>query len=312
VSSSSISVQVSEGGKHTSFTASINMNGATAPAPAIIVYGGFGGPPIPKGVANINFNAIETEGKTGPKQGPFYDIYGTDHPAGYLAAQAWQISRILDVLQKNPTVIDPTKIGVTGCSRLGKGALVAGILDNRIALTMPIESGMGGSVAMRLVPVMDPTGEFAYNAIGGVSRWLSEVELGPFATADNVRGDTTAKLPIDMHEMMALIAPRGLYIMDNPNPSISWADENAAWVTGNVTKMMFEALGVGDNMAYESTSGSHCAWRSGYEATLNAMISKFLLGNAATKTGNVHTEATSPPDPKPHYDWTVPQLSGQL
>lgn len=312
VSNSSISVQVNEGGKRTSFTATINMNGATAPAPAIIVFGGLGGPPIPKGVANINFNAIETEGTSGPKQGPFYDIYGSDHPAGYLAAQAWQISRILDVLQNNPTVIDPAKVGVTGCSRLGKGALVAGILDNRIALTMPIESGMGGTVAMRLVPVMDPTGEYAYNAIGGVARWLSEVELGRFATADNARGDSTAKLPIDMHEMMALIAPRGLYIMDNPNPGISWADENAAWVTGNVTKMMFEALGVGDNMAYESTSGSHCAWRSGYEATLNAMISKFLLGNAATKTGNVHTEASNPPDPKPHYDWTVPQLSGQL
>lgn len=312
VSNSSISVQVNEGGKRASFTASISMNGATAPAPAIIVFGGFGGPPIPRGVATITFNAIESGGTSGPKQGPFYDVYGSNHPAGYLAAQAWQISRILDVLQQHPTVIDPTKIGTTGCSRLGKGAFVAGVLDNRIALTMPFESGMGGTVALRLIEVLDPTGEWAYNAIGGISRWLSEVQLGRFTTGGNARADNTDKLPIDMHEMMGLIAPRGLYILDNPNPDISWADENSAWVTANAGKTIFEALGVGDNMTYESTSGSHCQWRAGYDASLRAMIDKFLLGNEAAKTGTFHTEARTTPNPKDHYDWTVPQLSGSL
>ena len=312
VSNDSISVEINEGGKRTSFTASVSMNGAAAPAPAVIGFGGLAGMPIPTGVATITFNAIETAGTTGPKKGPFYEIYGTDHPAGYLAAQAWQISRILDVLEKNPGVINPQRIGVTGCSRLGKGAFVAGVLDNRIALTMPFESGMGGTVAMRLIEVLDPSGEWAYNAIGGVSRWLSEVELGRFVTAGNARGDNTDKLPLDMHEMMGLIAPRGLYILDNPNPGISWADENSAWVTANVGKLIFEALGVGDHMTYESTSGSHCQWRTGYEASLRAMIDRFLLGNESAKTGTFHTEAASPPNPKNHYDWTVPELSGEL
>jgi len=312
VSNSSISVQVNEGGKSTSFTASVNMNGATAPAPAVIGFGGLAGMPIPRGVATITFSAIETAGTSGAKKGPFYDVYGTNHPAGYLAAQAWQISRILDVLQKDPSVINPTRIGVTGCSRLGKGAFVAGVLDNRIALTMPFESGMGGTVALRLVEVLDPTGEWAYNAIGGISRWLSEVQLGRFTTGGNARADNTDRLPIDMHEMMGLIAPRGLYILDNPNPDISWADENSSWVTGNVGKLIFEALGVGDHMTYESTSGSHCQWRSGYEASLNAMIDKFLLGNESAKTGNVHTEGRNLANPNDHYDWDVPQLSGEL
>jgi hypothetical protein len=312
VSTSSISVQVDEGGKHTSFTATVNMNGASAPAPAVIGFGGLAGMPIPTGVAIVTFNAIETAGTSGAKQGPFYEIYGSDHPAGYLAAQAWQISRILDVLQTHPTVIDPTKIGVTGCSRLGKGAFVAGVLDNRIALTLPFESGMGGTVALRLIEVLDPTGEWAYNAIGGVSRWLSEVELGRFSTGGNARADSTDRLPIDMHEMMGLIAPRGLYILDNPNPGISWGDENSAWVTANAGKLIFEALGVADNMTYESTSGNHCQWRAGYEPALKAMIDKFLLGNDTAKTGTFHTEASSPPNPKDHYDWTVPMLSGEL
>jgi hypothetical protein len=312
VSTGKITVNVNEGGKKCSFSAEVSMNGASQPAPAIIVFGGLGGLPIPKGVASITFNAIETSGKSGPKKGPFYDVYGTDHPAGYLTAQAWQISRILDVLEQHPDVIDPYRIGTTGCSRLGKGAFVAGALDNRIALTMPFESGAGGTVALRLIELLDPSGEYAYNAIGGISRWLSEVQLGPFSTGNNAKGDNTDRLPIDMHEIMGLIAPRGLYIMDNPNHSISWADENSAWVTGNAGRLIFEALGVGDHMTYESTSGSHCAWRSGYETSLNAMIDKFLLGKASVETGTFHTEASKPPNPKDHYDWNAPKLSGEL
>jgi hypothetical protein len=310
VTSTLISVSVSEGGKSCSFTATVNMNGATQPAPAIIGYGG--GAPVPKGVAIITFSAIETAGTTGTKKGPFYDFYGTDSQTGYLAAQAWQISRIIDLLEQHPDVIDPFHLGVTGCSRLGKGAFVAGVLDNRIALTLPFESGAGGTVALRLVKQLDPTGEYAYNAIGGVSRWLSEVRLGPFATADNANGDHTDKLPIDMHEMMGLIAPRGLYIMDNPNHAVTWADENSSWVVGNVGHMIFQALGVPDNMTYESTSGSHCAWRAGYEASLAAVINKFLLGDKTAVTGKFHTEATTPPDPSKNIDWTVPELSGEL
>jgi len=311
VSVNKITVKVKNGGKSCSFTADVDMNGAKQPAPAIIMFGGFG-PPIPQGVASIAFDAIETSGTSGPKKGPFYEVYGTDHPAGYLTAQAWQISRIIDVLEQHPDVIDPYRIGVTGCSRWGKGAFVSGVLDNRIALTLPFESGAGGTVALRLIEILDPTGEYAYNAIGGISRWLSEVQLGPFSTGNNAKGDNTDRLPIDMHEMMALIAPRGLYIMDNPNSSISWADENAAWVTANAGKVIFEALGVGDHMTYESTSGSHCAWRSGYNASLQAMIDKFLLGKQSTETGKFHTEAKNPPSPDVHYDWTVPELEGEL
>ncbi|MEO8180915.1 MAG: PE PGRS family protein, partial [Deltaproteobacteria bacterium] len=57
VSNSSISVQVDEGGKSTTFTAAINMNGATAPAPAVIGFGGLAGMPIPSGVATITVRA---------------------------------------------------------------------------------------------------------------------------------------------------------------------------------------------------------------------------------------------------------------
>lgn len=310
VSTSKIEVKVNDGDHRCSFTCTVDMNGATAPAPAIVHLDG-GSTPIPRGVAKIILNATHPEHKV-PKVGPFFECYGSNHPAGYTTAWAWQVSRIIDVLEQHPDIIAPYRIGVTGCSRWGKGAFVCGVLDNRVALTLPFESGAGGTVALRLIEVLDPTGEFAYNCIGGIAYWLSEVQLGPFSSGNNPRGDNTNRLPIDMHEMMALIAPRGLYIIDNPNSSISWADENAAWVTANAGKKIFEALGVGDNITCESTSGGHCSWRSGYDASYEAMIDKFLFGNESAETGNFHTEARNPPNPEDHYDWEVPELDGEL
>ena len=308
VSSNSISVAVTDGGESTQFSVTVNMNGASAPAPAIISYGG--GAPVPNGVASITFQAIESQGGTGAKNGPFYNLYGSDHPAGYLTAQAWQISRILDVLEQDPSVIDPHHVGVTGCSRNGKGAFVGGALDNRIALTIPVESGLSGTVGLRLIEVVGPSGaEWPYHGISYV-RWMSEVALGPFASANNAAGDDTDRLPVDMHEMMALVAPRGLYIVDNPGQAN--LDPEAAWITGNAGKMAFEGLGVGDHMSYQGASGGHCQWRSQYQPSLDAMIEKFLFDNDAVETGNVDSDISGSSDVTSHVDWDVPTLSGNL
>jgi hypothetical protein len=313
VSNSSITVQVSGGMANATFNVTVNMNGATAPAPAIIGYGGLSGMPVPSGVATITFTAIESTGGSGPKNGPFYSYYGSDHAAGYLTAQAWQISRVLDVLEQHPEVIDPRRVGVTGCSRWGKGAFVAGMLDNRIALTIPVESGLGGTVGLRLVETLDSYSgsEWPFHGISYV-RWMSEVALGQFTTGNSASADNTDKLPIDMHELMGLIAPRGLYIVDNPSTMYNGLDRNSAWVTGNVGKMIFEALGVGDHMSYQGAGGMHCSWRSQYTASLNAMVNKFLKGDASATTGNVATDLPSPPNPSGSIDWEPPTLSGEL
>ncbi len=313
VSNTSITVQVTGGMANASFNLTVNMNGATAPAPAIIGYGGLSGMPVPSGVATITFTAIESTGGSGTKNGPFYSYYGSNHAAGYLTAQAWQISRVLDVLEKNPNIIDPSRVGVTGCSRWGKGAFVAGMLDNRIALTIPVESGLGGTVGLRLVEVLDSYSgsEWPFHGISYV-RWMSETALGPFTTGNSASADNTARLPIDMHEMMGLIAPRGLYVVDNPSTMYNGLDRNSAWVTGNVGKMIFEALGVGSNMAYQGAGGTHCSWRSQYTASLNAMVDKFLKGNMSAMTGNVATDLPSPPNASDHIDWAPPTLSGTL
>jgi hypothetical protein len=311
VSTSSITVKVTGGKKDATFSVSVNMNGATAPAPALISYGA--GAPAPSGVARISFTAIESQGGSGAKNGPFYDYYGSDHPAGYMVAQAWQVSRIIDVLEQNPGTIDATHIGLTGCSRNGKGAFAGGVFDNRVALTIPCESGIGGTVGLRLKEQLDPgannTAEWPYHAISYV-RWLSEVALGPFATANDANGDNTDRLPVDMHSAMALIAPRAIYIVDNPG--ITNLDPKSAYVTAKAGKAIFEALGVGDHFAYQGASGNHCDWRNQYQASLDAMVNRFLKGNESTQTGNFATDLGSPPDPTQYYTWDATELAGDL
>lgn len=63
------------------------------------------------------------------------------------------MSRIIDVIpQSGGNILKPSAIGVTGCSRFGRGAFVTGAFDQRIALTMPIESGTDGVPIFRGVP----------------------------------------------------------------------------------------------------------------------------------------------------------------
>jgi len=315
VSTTQISVKVTEGTKSTSFTAKVDMNGATAPAPAILIYdGGLGSSlPIPSGVAKITFTATEASGGSGNKTGPFFTYYGATHPAGYMVAQAWQVSRIIDLLEANPGTIDPYHIGVTGCSRNGKGAFAGGLFDNRVALTIPCESGIGGTVGLRLKEQLDPgtndKAEWPYHAISYV-RWLSEVSLGPFATANDANGDNTDKLPVDMHEAMALIAPRAIYIVDNPG--ITNLDPKSAYVTGMAGKAIFTALGVADHFAYQGAGGDHCVWRSQYSASLTAMIDRFLRGKDTTMTGNFATDLGSKPTATQYYTWDTTELPGTL
>jgi hypothetical protein len=89
-------------------------------------------------------------------------------------------------------------------------------------------------------------------------------------------------------------------------------DLNAAWVTGNVGKMIFEALGVGDHLAYQGAGGTHCSWRSQYTASLNAMIDKFLKGNDAAETGSFASDLPSQPSAGEHVEWDNTEIPGEL
>lgn len=130
-----------------------SVSGTSGPFPAVIVYDAVS-IPIPSQVAVITLNVdeIAQQDSTASRGiGLFYELYGnTTTTAGALMAWSWAVSRIIDSLEAHPEAnIDTRKLAVTGCSRNGKGALVAGAFDERIALTIPQESGSGGDACWR-------------------------------------------------------------------------------------------------------------------------------------------------------------------
>src|SRR5262249_9581862 len=151
----------------------------------------------------LDINAIGAQsGGASRGTGRFFDLYGRDHAASSMTAWAWAVSRIIDALEKTPEAnIDPRRVAVTGCSRNGKGALLAGALDERIALTIPQESGAGGSASWRVSQAQSSMGE-------NVQTLSSAAGEQPWFRADfgaNFGGSNVTKLPFDHHMVMGLV-----------------------------------------------------------------------------------------------------------
>ena len=146
-----------------------------------------------------------------------------------------------------------------------------GAFDQRIALTMPIESGSGGVSAFRAIA--QESGAQPLSSAYCEQPWLGDA-FGSFTSNPN-------NLPVDTHEMVAMVAPRGLFIMDNPH--IAWLGAKSASVAALGGAEVYKALGAGDNITYWSDvqDGTHCAVRSEWKTPLQQNIQKFLL-----KTGN--------------------------
>ncbi|MET0422394.1 MAG: cellulose-binding protein [Actinoplanes sp.] len=276
VSSTNITVNVTDNGKSSSFSASVSLPSGTGPFPAVVVYGGFADTATIRaaGAAVINYDPY-TVGQEGTgranKQGAFYSLYGSTSTTGLLQAWGWGVSRIIDVIERSGgSVLKADATGVTGCSRFGKGAFVAGVFDQRIALTMPIESGSAGVPIFRGIP---GEGAQSLSSAYGEQPWLGDA-FGSFTSAPG-------KLPVDTHEMVAMVAPRGLFIMDNPH--IANLGPKSASVAALGGAEVYRALGAGSNITYWSdvANGSHCANRPEWTTPLQQNIRKFLL-----KTGN--------------------------
>src|SRR5688572_26619754 len=159
VSNTNITVNVTHNGRSSSFSAGVQLPSGTGPFPAVVVVGGLGADTATirgAGVATISYDPLAVGREGTPrtnKQGAFYTLYGNTSPSGILVAWAWGVSRIIDVIeQSGGNILRADRMGVTGCSRYGKGAFAIGAFDQRIALTMPIESGSGGVPAFRSIP----------------------------------------------------------------------------------------------------------------------------------------------------------------
>ena len=315
-----ITVNVSDGGKSTSFDAPVMYPTAgTPPYPAMIGIDGISLGPTElqqMGVALITLPAStiaqQTDGSSRGK-GNFYDFYGSSAPAGAMMAWAWGMSRLIDVIQQTPAAqIDPARLGVTGCSRDGKGALIAGAFDERIALTVPQESGSGGSASWRISDFQVASGTMVQtlSEITGENVW--------FESAFSQFNSTATKLPFDHHMIEGLVAPRALLIIENT--SQVWLGNVSTFNNSMAANLIWQGLGIQDHMGVSQIGDhSHCAWTGSQQPEVTAYVQKFLVGGGTADTNVLKTDAaTYCPnsgtctaysfDEADWVDWTVPTL----
>jgi len=113
---------------------------------------------------------------------------------GTIAAWAWGLQRAVDYLVTDNDV-DKKRIALTGHSRLGKAAMLAGAFDDRVALVAPLQAGCGGTA-----PSRGTVGESVERINTSFPHWFCG-EFKKFNTQPD-------RLPFDQHGLVALCAPR--------------------------------------------------------------------------------------------------------
>lgn len=196
------------------------------------------------------FDRTEVAPDKAERAGGLYDIYPHkgDDDFGASAAWAWGFQRVVDYLLTRPD-IDPKHIAVTGHSRGGKAVLLAGALDERIALTAPNDAGCMGTGCTRFLYTNNGTTKNETLAL--------IVERFPFWFSPRLKtfiGHET-QLPFDQHTMKALVAPRAL--LETQALEDYWANPQGAQVTYQAAKQVYDFLGAGDKIGAAYRPGGH-------------------------------------------------------
>ena len=180
-----------------------------------------------------------------------------NHDWGTLAVWAWGAMRVVDYLETRDDV-DLSKVGITGHSRGGKVALLAGALDERFTLVAPNGSGCGGAGCYRLsegkvetLELITRPDRFGY--------WFHP-RLRVFAGQEE-------KLPFDQHTLKALVAPRALICTDALGDT--WANPAGNRATSKAANAVFDFHGANHHNALHFREGEHDMTPADWKAILD-------------------------------------------
>ena len=217
---------------------------ADGPLP-VVVQGAFGRPGQPDrlsafidhgyAVAEVNFMQVASDNREQARASGIYELFGDDLDCGALMAWAWGMHRAIDALEQDDR-IDAGKIVVTGHSRYGKAALVAGAFDERIALTVPSHSGCAGSAPFRFIY---GNSEKLHNIVGAFPYW--------FRSDFNRFVGKVDELPLDQHLLKALVAPRALLATEGTEDA--WTNPEGSQLTNLAAAEVYKFLGAGDRLS---------------------------------------------------------------
>jgi hypothetical protein len=188
------------------------------------------------GFATICYQNIEPDFKGGYVEGirPLFFKPGQTEPApdewGAIGAWAYGLSRAMDYLEKDKEV-DAKRVAIMGHSRLGKTVLWAGAIDTRFAMVLSNCSGEGGASLFRR-----EYGETISNLVDAFPYWFD----GNFRK-DRNHAD---RLPVDAHELIALIAPRSVYITGAEDDR--WGDPKGEFLACVAAGPVYRLLGAQD------------------------------------------------------------------
>ena len=273
-------VIVHENGEVLLLTAPIKYPEGNGPFPAIIGIGRSTGA-LPeqlfdkRKIAQITFDFTQVMSHTQKRGNESINrLYPEQTEMGSYCAWSWGISRLIDGLEKvgKKSRIDLSHLAISGCSFAGKMALFAGAFDERIALTIAQEPGGGGVNAWRVSETLENV-----ETLGRTNyAWFLE-SMRQFA------GKNVNRLPIDHHELAALIAPRALLVLGNTD--YEWLAEESNYVSCQAARMVWKAFGIEDRMGFSIQGGHmHCMLPKSQYPEVEAFIDKFLLGKTYVDT----------------------------